>query len=81
MFFALMFLSSLTLPRELIEADWFRVIATVNPLSYMIEGIRSLIITGWDWEALGRSAGVLAGVLILGMWAATAGMRGRVART
>ncbi len=81
MFFALMFLSSLTLPRDLIEADWFRLVATVNPLSYVIEGIRSLIITGWDWEALGRSAGVLAGILALGMWAATSGMRGRVART
>jgi ABC-2 type transport system permease protein len=81
MFFALMFLSSLTLPRGLIEADWFRVIATINPLSYVIEGMRSLVITGWDWEALGRSAGVLAGILILGMWAATSGLRGRVART
>lgn len=81
MFFALMFLSSLTLPRELIEADWFRIIATINPLSYVIEGMRSLIITGWDWEALGRSAGVLAGILILGLGAATSGLRGRVART
>ena len=81
MFFALMFLSSLTLPRELIEADWFRIVATINPLSYVIEGIRSLIITGWDWEALGRSAAVLAGILTVGMWAATSGMRGRVARS
>lgn len=81
MFFGLMFLSSLTLPRDLIEADWFRIVATVNPISYVIEGIRSLIITGWDWEALGRSAAVLAGILGLGMWAATSGMRGRVART
>jgi ABC-2 type transport system permease protein len=81
MFFALMFLSSLTMPRELIEADWFRFVATINPLSYVIEGIRSLVITGWDWEALGRSAAVLAGILILGMWAATSGLRGRVART
>ena len=81
MFFALMFLSSLTLPRELIEADWFRVIATINPLSYVIEGMRSLIITGWDWGALGRGFGVLSGILIHGMWAATSGLRGRVART
>ena len=57
MFFALMFLSSLTLPRELIEADWFRIVATINPLSYVIEGIRSLIITGWDWEAPGPVSG------------------------
>lgn len=81
MFFALMFLSSLTLPRDLIEADWYRIIATINPLSYVIEGMRSLVITGWDWVALGRGAAVLAGILALGMWAATSGLRGRVART
>ena len=33
--------------------DWFRTLATINPVSYLIEGVRSLIITGWDREALG----------------------------
>ena len=48
LFFVLLFLSSMSLPRPLIEQDWFRTIATYNPVSYLIEGIRSLIITGWD---------------------------------
>jgi ABC-2 type transport system permease protein len=50
--FAALFLSSMSLPRNLIEADWFRTIADWNPVSYMLEGIRSLVITGWDGEAL-----------------------------
>src|SRR3712207_6989284 len=52
-----LFLSSVNLPRNLIEQDWFRTIATYNPVSYLVEGVRSLIITGWDGEALalGRS--------------------------
>ena len=81
MMFALMFLSSLTLPRDLIEVDWFRAVATVNPTSYLIEAIRSLIISGWDAEALGRGLGVLVGVLTLGTGAAAMGLRGRVQRT
>ena len=41
LFFVLLFLSSMSLPRDLIEHDWFRTIATYNPVSYLIEGIRS----------------------------------------
>jgi hypothetical protein len=45
-------MSSINLPRDLIEQDWFRYIATANPISYLVEGIRSLVITGWDAQAL-----------------------------
>jgi hypothetical protein len=51
-FFVFLFLSSQALPRPLIEQDWFRTIATWNPVSYMLEGIRSVVITGWDRVAL-----------------------------
>ena len=44
LFFVFLFLSSMSLPRDLIEQDWFRTIATYNPVSYLIEGLRSLII-------------------------------------
>lgn len=79
--FALMFLSSLTIPRDLIEADWFRTVATINPISYFIESVRSLIITGWDEEALARGFLVVAGTLAAGLTAATLALRGRVERT
>src|SRR5262249_9022311 len=55
--FILLFLSSAVLPRNLIEQDWFRTVATINPVSYMIEGLRSLVITGWDAEALALGFG------------------------
>lgn len=79
--FALLFLSSLTLPRDLIDADWFRLIATINPLSYFIESVRSLIITGWDVEALARGFLVVAGALAVGLVASVTALRGKVART
>jgi len=79
--FVSLFLSSMNLPRNLIEIDWFRYAATVNPVSYLIEGIRSLIITGWDWQALALAFGIagLLGVLSLaaGAWA----LRMRLTRT
>ena len=46
LFFAALFLSSMSLPRNLIETDWYRTVATWNPVSYMLEGIRSLVIIG-----------------------------------
>ena len=46
--FVFLFLSSMNTPRDLIGVDWFRFVATVNPVSYLIECVRSLIITGWD---------------------------------
>lgn len=50
--FVLLFFSSMALPRNLIETDWFRTITDINPVSYLIEAIRSLMITGWDPHAL-----------------------------
>ena len=79
--FVLLFLSSGALPRDLIAADWFQAVATINPVSYLIEGFRSLFITGWDGEALGLAFAVALGVLVFGMWAATSALSGRMERT
>jgi ABC-2 type transport system permease protein len=79
--FVLLFLSSGALPRDLIANQWFEVIATINPVSYLIEAYRSLLVTGWDGEALALGFGIALAVLVFGMWAATAALRGRLART
>ena len=42
--FVTLFLSSSTLPRNLIGTTWFREVATYNPVSYLVEGLRSLVI-------------------------------------
>jgi ABC-2 type transport system permease protein len=81
LFFVLVLLSSNALPRELIEQDWFRTIATYNPVSYLIEGIRSLIITGWDAEALALGFGVAVAISLIGVLGAAAALRTRLVRT
>jgi ABC-2 type transport system permease protein len=79
--FVLFFLSSINLPRNLIATDWFRAIATYNPVSYLVEGIRSLVITGWDGEALALGFGMAAALAALSFAAAGRALRTRLTRT
>jgi ABC-2 type transport system permease protein len=81
LFFAALFLSSMALPRDLIEVDWFQTVATYNPVSYMLEGIRSLVITGWDGEAIALGFACAGGVAILALAAASSALRTRMVRT
>ena len=80
-FFVFLFLSSMSLPRNLIQTDWFREVATYNPISYLLEAIRSLLIKGWDGEALGLGFGVAIAFVVVGMTAAAAALRTRLVRT
>ena len=64
LFMAALFFSSVGLPRELIQTDWFQTIATYNPVSYLIEAPRSLLVEGWDGQALLLGVLVAVGMLI-----------------
>jgi ABC-2 type transport system permease protein len=79
-FFVFLFLSSMNIPRNLIEIGWFRDVATANPVSYLIEAVRSLIITGWDGQALVVGFGIAAAVAAVGMVGAAWALRVRLAR-
>jgi ABC-2 type transport system permease protein len=79
--FVFLFLSSMNTPRNLIGIDWFRYVANVNPVSYLIECVRSLIITGWNSEALALGFGFAVLIGIAGMIAATLALQQRLVRT
>jgi ABC-2 type transport system permease protein len=79
--FVFLFLSSVNLPRNLIEQDWFRTIATYNPVSYLVEGVRSLIITGWDGEALALGFGLAALIAAISITLSAGALRTRLVRT
>ena len=79
--FFLLFISSMNLPRNLIEVGWFRDLATLNPVSYLIEGLRSLIITGWDVQALAPGFGFALGIGVLALAGAALSLPERMART
>ncbi len=79
--FILLFLSSASMPRDLIAHQWYRTVATINPVSYLIEGLRSLIITGWDAEALALGFGIAAAIFAAALAASTLALRERMVRT
>ena len=81
LFFVFLFISSMNIPRNLMGTTWFRWLATINPVSYLIEGVRSLVITGWDGEALGLAFGIGLGVVVAGFGRAAAALPQRMART
>jgi ABC-2 type transport system permease protein len=80
-FFVFLFISSMNLPRNLIETDWFRIAASLNPVSYLIEAIRSLVIEGWDGQALALGFSIVIALAIVGLTLASLALRGRMART
>jgi ABC-2 type transport system permease protein len=76
--FVTVFLSSSGLPRNLIKVHWFHDVATYNPMSYLIEGIRSLIITGWDGRALALGFGFALLLCVATLGAASGAMKRRL---
>jgi len=79
--FVFLFLSSMNAPRNLIEIDWFHVVATANPVSYLIECVRSLIITGWDGQALALGFGITVAIGLGALALASSALVERLART
>jgi ABC-2 type transport system permease protein len=80
-FFVFLFISSMNIPRNLIEQTWFRDLATANPVSYLLECVRSLIITGWDAEALALGFGIAGAITIVALALSTWALRVRLTRS
>jgi ABC-2 type transport system permease protein len=80
-FFVFLFISSMNLPRNLIETEWFRIAASLNPVSYLIEAIRSLVIFGWDGQALALGFGFTIALAIVGLTLSSLALRGVMERT
>ena len=80
-FFVFLFISSMNIPRDLIEQTWFRDLATANPVSYLLECVRSLIITGWDGQALALGFGITAAITVVALSLSTWALRVRMARS
>jgi ABC-2 type transport system permease protein len=79
-FFVFLFISSMNIPRNLIEVRWFRIAATLNPVSYLLECVRSLIITGWSAEALALGFGITGAIAIVALALSSWALRVRMAR-
>jgi ABC-2 type transport system permease protein len=72
--------SSFFIPRALVTVGWFKTVATWNPASYLIEGMRSLVISSWDGHALAMAFVVGTALAVLGFAGAVAALGRRLAR-
>ncbi|HKE71099.1 MAG TPA: ABC transporter permease [Nocardioidaceae bacterium] len=58
-FFPLLFLTPNFVPRDLLTRP-MEIAATFNPVTYVMEGLRSLILEDLQWAAIGRGFAVVA---------------------
>ncbi len=63
----LTFLSSAFVPVESLPA-WMRFLAQVNPMTYAIDGMRTLALSGWNGSVLARMAIVLVIFDVVMFW-------------
>ncbi|MDE2899631.1 MAG: ABC transporter permease [Chloroflexota bacterium] len=79
LFFPFVFLTSIFVPLEAMTG-WLQAIATYNPVTYLLEGLRSLISDGWDWPVILKGIGATALVGGLSMSLALLAFMGRARR-
>jgi ABC-2 type transport system permease protein len=76
--FPVVFMSTAFVPAELMP-DWMRVVNDWNPITYLIEAIRAIMTTGFDWPLIGQALLSLTVIGVL-LQAATLWAFGRLAR-
>lgn len=76
--FAGLFLSGAFFPRDLMDG-WFKTVAGYNPFTYLIEGLRTLVIDGLDAGQFATAIGVAAAIFAAGMLLSSAALRRRLA--
>lgn len=77
LFIPLMFLTTAFAPLEALSG-WLKVAATVNPMTYVLKGMRSLSMQGWDVGALSEALLAVAVFGVLTITFAFVSMRSRV---
>ena len=79
LFFPFLFMTTLFLPQEAMT-DWLATVADYNPVTYLLEALRSLITVGWEPEVLLRGIGAVLLVAVVSMGLAFLTLKGRATR-
>lgn len=75
--FISLFISSAFFPTELMSGV-YRSIATRNPVTWMVDGMRHQVIVGLDWSEAALSLAVAAVLAVLAVYGANAALRARL---
>lgn len=79
LFFPFLFMTSSYMPRDQLS-PWLDTVAGFNPVTYVLDGLRSLSMIGWEWGELGQALLAVAIVGTLSMSMCFAALRGRIRR-
>jgi ABC-2 type transport system permease protein len=80
LFFPFLFLTTSYVPRDQLSG-WLDTVAGLNPVTYLLAGLRSLVSdTGWQWDDIGGALVAIAVVGAVSMSLCFAALRGRIAR-
>lgn len=79
LFFPFAFLTTSALPMEALTG-WMAAVARLNPMTYLLAGLRSLLYGGWQPAVIVQGVVAIALVSAVSMTLALAALRGRVAR-
>ena len=77
-FFPFAFITTTTLPKEAMTG-WLQTLVSLNPVTYLLEGLRSVISGGWSWSIFGAVFAIM-GVFTVGFGLSLLALRGRVSR-
>jgi ABC-2 type transport system permease protein len=77
-FFPLLFLSPAFAPKE-VFSPWLEAVATVNPVTYILQGMRAVVLDGWDFAALGKAMAAVLGLGACTLSLVLAALRSRTA--
>lgn len=77
-FFPFAFLTPSYLPREAMTG-WLKTVAAWNPVTYLLEGMRSLLSEGWDGQALLKAALAIGLLGVFTFWMVFRALASRVA--
>jgi ABC-2 type transport system permease protein len=77
LFFPFLFLTSSYVPRSQLTG-WLNTVAAWNPVTYLLAGLRSLTMQGWQWGQLGQAVLAIAIIGTLSMSLCFGALRGRL---
>jgi ABC-2 type transport system permease protein len=79
LFFPFAFLTTAFVPREALSG-WLDTVAAWNPVTYLLDGLRSLVYGGWDLGVLAQALACILAVAAVSHTLALRALMGRVSR-
>ena len=77
LFFPFLFLTSSYVPRAQLNG-WLASVAAWNPVTYLLGGLRSVTMQGWEWGQLAEALVAIAVVATVSMALCFSALRGRI---